>query len=426
MQAGTGYDPDEVLQQVRAQVLASSKRAPGYTCVETIERKYFRPVTTTRSHACPTVVGEWRDPALAPELRLASTDRLRLDVTMMRQSEIYSWVGASRFDAGIDTVVREGPVGSGAFDALLDMIFRTDVKQFRFEGHKPVAESDLLEYSFRVAQRDSHYWVKTHDSWVASGYSGSIFVEPRSGGVVRLRVEIDDPPLATGICQTAATLDFGTAPTGAAPFLLPAETRQEFLYPGGIEAENTMDFAACREYRGESAISFGPPASGLTGETGKNVEAQSTGKILRVDAGLAFTLELLERIDTDVAAAGDGFRARLAGALRDKKHKTLAPAGSIVEGRLRRVQSFVSPPQVYLVLAPAALWAGDERVPLAAIRDWSVQRALTGNPGGMKVLLPYREEGPAGVFRLPEQHVMVPAGFRSDWRTVGAAAAAAR
>lgn len=40
-------------------------------------------------------------------LRLASTDRLRLDVAMVQSGEISSWVGASKFDdADVGHLVR--------------------------------------------------------------------------------------------------------------------------------------------------------------------------------------------------------------------------------------------------------------------------------------------------------------------------------
>jgi hypothetical protein len=104
--------------------------------------------------------------------------------------------------------------------------------------------------------------------------------------------------------------------------------------------------------------------------------------------------------------------------LRDQKSRVLAPGGSIVEGRLRRVESIVSPKQVYVALAPGTLWIGNERVALAATRDWT--KVSHGTP--VSFLLPMPGEEPSGVFPFPGQHVVVPAGFRSDWRTVRAAA----
>ncbi len=46
----------------------------------------------------------------------------------------------------------------------------------------------------------------------------------------------------------------------------------------------------------------------------------------------------------------------------------------MVEGHLLRVQSFVLPPEVVVVLKPEALWIHGARVPLSVERDWT--RAL--------------------------------------------------
>src|SRR5579872_160932 len=190
LHAGTGHDPDEVLERVRAKVLASSDRARDFMCVETVERKFYRPDAPVRGNVCPEAQVEWRDPAGG--LRLMSTDRLRLDVTLTENGESYSWVGASRFDGDIDAVVRRGPIGSGAFASFLDVIFRRDVKDFHFEGHRLDTGDDLMEYSFAVTRSDSHYQVKENRSWAPAAYAGSVFVDPVKDEVIRLRIATTD------------------------------------------------------------------------------------------------------------------------------------------------------------------------------------------------------------------------------------------
>lgn len=418
LQAGTGRDPDEILKQATAKVRALTDHARAYTCVETVERTYYMPASRSRSpKACPAVLEERRNPTPEQELRPYSTDRLRLDVTLTKEDEIFSWAGASRFDASIDTVVQNGPIGSGAFGAALDMIFNSDVKEFHFEGEQALEGVDLMEYSFQVRDGDSHYNFKIRNGWAKSGYAGSIFVDPESGEVVRLRLETIEPPPSTNSCKTMTTLDFGGTPSGPTSLQLPTHVQQRFIYPNGLETENVTNFANCREYQGESTIAYDPPAASVTAG-GKSAQVKPAKKIPQIDAGLPFMLELLEPIDTDTAAAGDVFHARLVQPLRDAKKKLLAPGGSVVEGRLRRVQDMLQPHQVYVVLAPTALWIGDERVPFAANRDWNPNPKRPPSQGTM-ILMPFRDEAPAGVFMFPEHRVMTP-GFRSDWRTAKA------
>jgi len=415
LQAGTGPDPGDVLRQALLKVRASANRAQDYTCVETVERRWYTRMAPVVPAGCPLVLDEWRDPP--PGLRHSSTDRLRLDVTVAKGGEIYSWAGASRFESGIDTVGLAGPIGSGAFGSYLDTIFLTDVKRFQFEGHNLVDGYDLMEYSFRVAKSDSHYFQKAGNSRDAMGYFGSVFLDPANGDVVQLKVETIDQSAGTGPCQSETTLQFSKTETGL-PFLLPGHARQRFVEPSGGQVENITNFSACREYRGESAITFDPPTGLFSGPAGKDVPSEHAP----VQAGLSFTLELLEPIDTSSAAAGDLFHARLVRPLRDAKGRTLARAGALVDGILRRVQSVVSPQEVYVVLAPRTLRSGEQRVPLTAMRDWSkvVQASRDRRRLRVPILMPYPDEGPGGVFRFSGQHVVVPRGFHSDWRTVAA------
>ena len=412
----TDRDPVEVLRQVTAKVTAAALHVRNYTCVETVERHYYKPAANTLDRACAVVLEQRRNPTLDMALKWFLTDRLRLDVTMARTGEIYSWVGASRLDARIDQIVRDGPIGSGAFAAFLDVIFLMDAKKFTFLGHRAVDGSDRMEYTFQVAKADSHYSVRVNDSFVEVAYSGIVLVDPATSDVVRLWVRSAELPIASGNCETATTLDYGTVQIGSAPLLLPTHVQQRFVGPDGSETENFTSFASCREYRGDSTIVYGSPAESLVsaGSAGGAVPAPP------LPPGLSFALELLTPIDTDRMAAGDQFRARLVRPIRNEKSKALARAGSIVEGRLLRLQTYhLPPPEVLVVFAPRTLWINGEKVPLAANRDWSSawKETRRKNKKPPRILMPAPTEGAAGVFQFPGEHVVVPKGFRSDWRT---------
>ena len=91
-------------------------------------------------------------------LRDAVTDRLRLDVAMVNRGEIFSWVGASKFDdAGIEDLVHNGPIATGAFGAYLVVVFQQDTRTFTFEKFTMAEGRSLMEYSFDVAVVQSRY-----------------------------------------------------------------------------------------------------------------------------------------------------------------------------------------------------------------------------------------------------------------------------
>ena len=406
---GADYDPVEVLRRATQKVLASARSIPNYTCVETVSRDYFEPVAATLPRACSVLLEQRQHPTLDMALWQYSTDRLRLDVTMAAGGEIYSWSGAKRFEnAGIDRVVRSGPISTGSFGGYLMSVFEGEVKKFNFNGPRTIGNRILIEYSFHVAQADSNYSVKVrdHDSWAIVAYSGTFLVDPQTADVVRMTIVTEDVPPAAGSCQTTAIMDFAWIQLGDGRFLLPKRSSQHFVFPSVQETENTTEFSNCREFRGESSISFGdhPVAD--------DVANISSAKALFLPGGLALSLTLTTSIQTDTAAAGDSFSARLVDSLRDEKGKILAPKGTVVEGHLTLVQSYFKPPEVQVMLRPEALRIQGAKVALSAMRDWR-RVTLEAKKAGKKkleiVLAPQGEEYD-GVFRFQGMHVVIPVG----------------
>jgi hypothetical protein len=415
--AAAEHDPVEVLKLVTRKVLAGTQDIPNYTCVETVTRDYFRPAAATIPRACDVLLEQRRHPSLDMVLRPVSRDRLRLDVTMSRRGEIFSWVGASRFDdAGIENVVRNGPISTGTFGGFLMAVFQNDARNWAFEKTTVVDGRSLMEYSFQVLKGDSHYRVKLDNSWITTAFSGTFQVDPETDDLVRMTVETGELPIATGQCQSTTAMEFGMTPIGDAQFLLPTQTRQRFVNPTGEEAENVTGFTNCREYRGESTLTFFPGPEPLAAGGTRSAPA----KPIVFPVGSRFAFELTAPIQGDTAAAGDTFAGKLVEPLRGPKYQMLAPKGTVVEGHLMRVQSFRKPPDLVVVLRPEALEIKGARVPLMAVADW--QRVLaerrTKGLKGIEILLPLQGEDNAGAFRFLGEHVLVPKGFRSQWRTV--------
>jgi hypothetical protein len=414
-------DPNDVLKRVAEKVLDAGGRMPNYTCVETVERRNFRPLAPSLPRACPVIVQQLQSPTLDLKPQLYSVDRLRLDVTMAEHGEIFSWAGASKFDdAGIDHLVRAGPMGTGAFGAYLLAVFRGESSaRFLFTRRVTEGGRSLMEFTYRVPLSGSHYKVKTlDDAWVYTAFGGTILADPETGDVVRLVVQTDELPESAGSCFSTSTMDFASVRIGVSQVRLATHLLQRWISPNGNEAENSTSFANCREYTGESTLTFLPEESARPAASAAKAEAPPSA----IPEGLRFALVLSLPIQTDAAAAGDRFVGVLADALRGAKSKVLAPKGAVVEGRLLRVETFERPPQVFVVMRPRTVEVNGVKLPLAAGLDW--QSAATVNRDALKrrvsIYLPQPGEEQSGVFRFSGQHVTVPKGFRSEWRTVGA------
>jgi hypothetical protein len=120
----------------------------------------------------------------------------------------------------------------------------------------------LMEYSFQAAKENSCYKVKVPDSWAYSGYSGTLLVDPEAGDVVRLTMKTAELPPVTNCCQIFMNLDLKMVRIGDSQLLLPVQAQQRYLLTTADETENTITFAGCREYRGESTVSFKRPGTG--------------------------------------------------------------------------------------------------------------------------------------------------------------------
>lgn len=405
--AAAETSPAEVLMRVAAKVLERQAALPNYTCVETVTRDYYQSVAATPPKACAALTAPAKDAAVVlPPLLWTMTDRLRLDVTITQPGEIYSWVGASKFDGGIDQVVTQGPIATGVFGALLGVVFKQEVKTFHFSKYLLEGGRGLMEYSFEVSKEYSQYQVKAGNSWVHAAYSGTLQVDQETDEVVRLTLLTAELPPDTGSCQTNTTMEFSVTRIGDRRFLLPKGAWQHFVRRTGEEVENTISLSSCREYVGESTVSFSeaPEAAGGNG--------RKTSPRVQLPAGLPFTLELTAPISTDTAAAGDPFGARLVSALRDKSGKTLAPALALVEGRVTLVEMRRTAPHgAVLMLKPMTVEIGGVKTPLAAVRRAGLA------PRGK---LPLSWERNSGIFPLSGEHAEIEAGFRSDWQTVAA------
>jgi hypothetical protein len=300
-------------------------------------------------------------------LRLAMTDRLRLDVTMTGRGEIFSWVGASRFDDRSIFQMVEGPMQTGAFGAFLSIVFKQDVRKFTFERSTEVEGGRLMEYSFQVAAENSSYKTEIPGSSVKTGYTGTALAHPVTGDLIRLTVKAAELPVEANTCEISTNLALQMVKIGNGEFLLPAQARQRYVLTTGEETENTTTFASCREYLGESSVSFNGPKSDAGG-----FRPSTPATLVRVPAEQRFTIELTSPIASLTAAAGDAFSGRLLTPLRDERRRTLARTGSLVEGRILRVERHhLAPAFTVVALKMDGVEIGGSIVTLAQVRHES-------------------------------------------------------
>ena len=409
-------ESEDVLKRVAAKVTASLDSIQSYTCVETIQRDYYRPRAATLPRDCPVLLKQRQHPTFDMALLLWARDRLRLEVATSRRGEINSWPGASRFsDSGIDKLVRVGPIGTGAFGALLSVIFVSDVRKFGTAGEATVDGRRCFIYSFAVPASASHFRMRSQDdsSWLVIGYEGLLYVDTQTADPVQLTVVTNDLPPAAGTCQTGSSLHFSRAAVDGHDLFLPTMASQQFVATNGSETRNTTTFSNCRQYFSESTITYYEASD----DAAYDKPAASQAPPPDIPEWLPFSMELLTPLDSDTTAAGDRFFARLASPLRDGKRQ-IAPKGALIEGRVSQVELEFHSARTTFGLTPESIQIRGKKVPFAARLDLAPQIVALQERKrkGLQFFLPPPGEY-AHYFSLAGTHALLPKGFLSQWLT---------
>src|SRR5579862_4615111 len=123
-------DPSNKLEEVRDRLRPAIPSEPRYVCVQKMERSYFNLRGLSIRPSCEqlgstSVAGDNR------RWQLDYTDRVRVDVSVTRGHEIYSWTGPETFSESVAEVLQTGSYGTGEFSGFLTGLFSNPSVRFR-------------------------------------------------------------------------------------------------------------------------------------------------------------------------------------------------------------------------------------------------------------------------------------------------------
>jgi hypothetical protein len=312
-------DASRTLQQARDKLLLKADHLPTYACVETINRSYFlRTNTPDPPPSCERIAIDRQKGR--SKLKLDSTDRLRVAVTIAGDREIYSWTGRTPVTYSVEDILRPGLIGTGGFAAFLLDVFRNPSVEFR-----PLSErAGAIGYGFRVPVDSSHYSVGAGRGWVATGYSGEFYLSPESQEIKRFTLESDELPRETSMCQTSSKLEFGNGEAGA-DWLTPVRSTLRDVMQDASETEAVTTISDCRHDASKPAAPSAPKGAPLR-------------------PGIVVTMIFDRALDTETSAAGDEISAIIDEAhLKEEESGDMPPLkGATVTGRIVRVQHWTA------------------------------------------------------------------------------------
>jgi len=287
-------------------------RQPNYTCQMSIERS------------------RRRNPRRSFEL----VDQLRLEVALVNGKEIFSWPGARKFDERELRDMVGGTSSTGSFALHARAVFFGNAPRFTYLGPRPGGDGGVAHlWRFDVAQMQSGYMLRVADRnggtrEAVVGYHGEITVDGGSLDMVRLFYTAEEIPPHLGIQTTADTISYERLRIGEESYLLPVMSDLSITDLDGTTNRNRTRFHNCRQYSGESVISFDEPPT----ETGPPAAPPQPIPVLPV--GLSMEADLAEAVSHPVAV-GSPLRFTLSRPAR-MKGATYLPKQAVVHARLIR------------------------------------------------------------------------------------------
>jgi hypothetical protein len=313
LHAQTVLPPDlDALTQIRSRMLFNLKHQPNYTCVETIER--FSRVKLTN--------------------KLKIVDTLRLEVALVEGREMFAWPGSKKFeDSDLSQMVTSGAIGNGNFGTHAQAIFGTRAATFHYLGEENFQGRKSIRFDYIVPQMNSGYRIRVSTASAIVGYHGSFYADPLTHDMERIDVIADDIPPELLLTSAEDKIDYAVARIGEGDFLLPAQSELSMVGIRGGEEQNHVKFTSCRQFSGESVVTFDDPPAG------KPDAAPVPTREFDLPEGLNVELVLAKEIDLQTAAIGDPVYAHVS---RDIKHKgqLVIPKGATANGRVVRLEKY--------------------------------------------------------------------------------------
>ena len=310
----------DLLPRFQSAVKETLRRLPDYTCMETI----------TRGRRTP------------PSNRFQPVDTIRLQVGLIGGRERHAWPDARFDDRELRDLVGRGIIGAGDFAAHVRHVFLSPATEFSPRGTATLRNRAAARFDYELPVEYSRYKLRVPPEEAEVGVRGSFWIDLETLDLLRLEVHADEIPPELGMSSVTEIIDYARTPIAGSDFLLPASSELTMVGLDSEEHRNQIAFTECRQFKSESSISF-------------NIEdltaASPVSRPAAVSPVLAPSLQIDLTLDSDIdpekAAIGDSIRAVVARPVRDGAQ--VIPEGSVVHGRLCRLERDVQPFEHYVI-----------------------------------------------------------------------------
>jgi hypothetical protein len=401
----------ELLARIQAHARQELARVPNYTCLETIAR--FRKDSRSKVMA---------DRILKP------LDTVRLEIVFADHHEWYGSPGERNL--GTDNPTRfigGGMISSGAFAGMLNNILAAGA--YTYGGEEWADGRRAARYDFRLARDKQTLTISLPLGQGTVGQEGSLWADPESLDLIRVESRASEIPPLLPLMAATTTVTYSRMRVGEYNALMAQQAESHMWTADGVESFNRMDFTHCRAYAAQSEIRYdivGLESDGASTAAAKPAPAS-------VPPFLMLPTELVTPV-TDKDLVGTLIQARVT---EDAVHKSAVavPAGSIVHGRIRRLERYAAGHQFIVGLEFDEVEVRGRAIPFYAdllrlekdprIRPVLKERILIPDRSGVhegerSITLP--ELAGVASFFVSGDTFALRSGFKLVWRTRGAIA----
>jgi len=227
-----------LIERVREQALNYAKNLPNFLCTQ-VTRRYYD----------PTGLEFWQvQDTLTTRLSFfEQKETYKLEMINDRYTErLYESLG--------------GATSTGEFGSMMYQIFQKESDaSFQWQRWATLRGKRAHVYSYRIAQPNSRWLINYERTQeVVVGYSGLIFVDRDTEGILKVTLEAENIPPSFPIGKATTALDYDYTMISDQKFLLPLKAdvrmRQDKLL-----TKNLVEFHLYRKFGADTSITFVTP-----------------------------------------------------------------------------------------------------------------------------------------------------------------------
>ncbi len=399
-----------LLSRVERHLSEELAHTPNYTCLETISRFRHDPKAGLQFHK-----------------GLSKMDTVRLEIVYTDRREWYGSPGARNLSEDDPSrFIGSGMIGNGAFAMTLHNILAGGI--FKYRGEENIDGRPAVRWDFRVPGMLKPLKISIAGGEGTVGEEGVIWVDPKSLDLLRIESHASEIPPYLPLQEDNTTVDYARMRIGDSDALLAQQSDSSMLEDSGVESYNRMEFTHCRAYGASSQVSF--DSKPQEPDVAAAAPPPPTGAAPAVPAFLDVTVLLTTPV-SDNDAVGRLIEGTISGNVV-KKGKVVVPNGSVIHGRIRRLEYYVDRKAYGVGLEFTDVEVRGESLPfyadfLRVDKDPRIEPVLSRRifvPRGHNVQLTDEtitlpELPGVASFFVKGASFTLPAGFRMVWGTRG-------